>query len=340
MIVDLTEGTVNVPVAGRVKKAYVIVPAGLALAYVTYRWYQYRQDSAADAGPAASDGTYTTPDLSDYGLSTTGGSTTVTGNNGNQTTDGTGGLATNADWTNKAIELLTNQGYDGATVAAALGDFLARRSLTAAEASIARAAIAVAGQPPVGGPFPVNEQATTGGTGVLAAPANLRAWDKTTDTQIGMQWDPVPGAKHYRIYRNDLGSEPIGDSYDTKFWARGLTPNHAYSFHVAAISADGKTGKSSNTYTARTGQRKLGKPSGLKASAITRTSFRVSCAPVPGAEIYKWMVNGRETGATDKPYRDFTGMKSNTTYTITVRADLHTQSPGPISSPIRVKTKK
>jgi hypothetical protein len=198
----------------------------------------------------------------------------------------------------------------------------------------------MAGQPPVGGPYPVNEQATTGGTGVLAAPAHLRAWDKTTDTQIGMQWDPVPGALHYRIYRNDLGSEPIGDSFDTKFWARGLTPNHSYSFHVAAISADGKAGKPSATYTAHTVQRKLAKPATPKASAITKTSFRATVAPVAGAETYKWWLNGRESGSTDKPYRDFTGLHSNTTYSVAVAADLHTEAPGPKSNTIHVKTKK
>lgn len=336
---DFTEGTVNLPVAGKIKKRYVAIPAGVALAYVTYRWYQTRQDSA-DAAPAADDGIYTTPDQSEYGQSTSGGSGVVVGNNGNQTTDGTEGMSTNDAWTRKAVENLTNQGYDGATVAAALGDFLARRALTSAEASIARAAVAMTGQPPVGGPFPFNEQATTGGTGVLAAPANLRKLEASTDTQIGLAWDPVPGAAHYRIFRSDLGAEPIGDSLDGKFRARGLTPDHSYTFHVAAISSDGKTGKPSNSYTAKTATRKLGRPVGLKASAITRTSFRVTVVPVKGAEFYKWMVNGRESGATDKPYRDFTGMKSNTSYLITVKADLHTQAPGPVSAPIRVKTKK
>lgn len=337
---DLTEGTVHLPVAGKIKKRYVLIPAGAALAYVAYRWYQARQDAAAADSTSTTDGTYTTPDLTDMGLSTAGGATTVTGNSGNTTTDATNGMSTNADWTNTAIEKLTNQGYDGATVAAALGDFLARRALTTSEASIARAALAVAGQPPVGGPFSVIEQATTGGTGTLAAPAHVRAWDKTTDTQIGMQWDPVPGASHYRIFRNDLGSEPIGDSFDTRFWARGLTPNHGYSFHVAAVGSDGKLGKPSATYSAHTGQRKLARPAAPKASAITRTGFRASVKDVPGAETYKWWLNGRETGTTDKPYRDFGALKPNTTYSVSVAADLHTEAPGPMSPTIHVKTKK
>jgi hypothetical protein len=338
------DATVNVPMAGRVKKRYLMIPAGAALAFVAYRWYQSRQD-AASADASTSDGTYSTPDLTDYGQSTTGGQTTVTGNTGNVVTDGTNGLATNADWTNKAIELLTNQGYDGATVAAALGDFLAHLTLTKAEATIARAALAVAGQPPVGGPYSVKEEATTGGSGTLAAPGHLRAWDKTTDTQVGMQWDQVHGAAHYRIYRSDLGDEPIGDSLDTMFRAQGLTPNHTYHFYVRAMSTTGKLGSKSSTLTAKTAGVKLTAPTGLHASAITRSSFRVSCSAVKGATYYRWQFadssgNWRDSGASDQPYHDFTGLNPNHSYRVRVQADTTNQTPGPLSAPVTVKTKK
>jgi hypothetical protein len=336
---DLLNGTVDVPGAGPLKKRYLAIPAGLAVAYVGWRWYQARQDASAE-DPSAS-GLYSTDDLTDMGLSTTGGSGTVTGNTGSIVTDATGTdtIDSNVEWTNKALELLGNQGYDGQAVSSALGEFLARRALDKSEATIARAAMGVAGQPPENRPWSVIEEAGTG-TGTLNAPSNLRKWDTPTDTQIGIQWEPVPGAPHYRIFRNDLGTEPIGDSYDTKFWARGLTPNHSYSFHVAAVSTDGKTGKNSNTYTGRTAQRKLAKPATPKASAITKTSFRVSVAPVKGAELYRWYLNGKGVSPSDQPYRDFTGMKPNTTYHVSVAADLHTQAPGPTSNALSVKTKR
>lgn len=336
---EFLEGTVDVPKVGKVKKAYILVPAGLAGAYVLYRWYQA---SRGDNEPApGADGTYTSDDLSEYGLSTTGGSTVVSGNTGNTSTDATSPdkIDDNAEWTNKAVELLGNAGYDSGTVYAALGEFLARRALDKTEASIARAALAAAGQPPVNGPFSVIEEAATG-TGTLAAPTNLRAWDKTTTTQIGMQWDPVPGAMHYRIYRTDLGTEPIGDSFDTKFWARGLQANKSYSFYVRAINGSGKEGGKSSVFTAKTGAVKLTKPTGLKASAITRTTFRVSCNKVAGAQYYRWYLQGKAAGASDQPYRDFTGLRTNTTYTVTVAADTANQTPGPVSSPLRVKTKR
>lgn len=340
---ELIDGSVDVPGAGKVRKKYLIIPAGLALAYVTWRWYQTRQDAAS--APQTSDGTYTTPDLTDMGLATTGGSGTVTGNTGSTVTDGTNpnAIDSNAEWTQKAVELLTNQGYDGQTVTAALGEFLGHRALDKNEAAIARAALAVVGQPPVGGPWSVIEEAGTG-TGTLAAPTNLRALDGPGVTSIGMQWDPVPGALHYRIFRTDTngpgGEEPIGDSFDTKFVARGLDPNHTYQFYVRAVSTTNKVGGKSSVWSQKTKPVTLKAPTGLKASAITRTSFRVTCSPVSGATYYHWYINGQQTGASDKPYRDFTGHKPNTSYRISVRADTTNQSPGPMSATLTVKTKK
>lgn len=329
----------DVPVAGRMKKVYIYIPAGLAAAYVAWRWYQASQEGAE--APAGADGTYTSEDLSDYGLSTTGGSTSVTGNTGSTSTDGTteGAIDTNAEWTARAVELLGNAGYDGSAVYGALGEFLARRALDKTEAGIVRAALAAAGQPPQNGPYSVIEEAATG-TGTLPAPTNLRAWDVTNSTQIGMQWDSVTGAVHYRIYRTDLGTEPIGDSFDTKFWAKGLTPNKQYSFYVRAIGSTGKEGGKSSVYTAKTKTIVLAKPTGLKSSSITRSTFRVSCNKVTGAQYYRWYMQGRPAGASDQPYRDFTGLRPNTTYTITVAADTVNQEPGPKSSPLRVKTKR
>lgn len=338
---EFMEGTVDVPAAGRIKKVYLYVPAGIAVVYIGWRWYQAKQDTTAAADDGSS-GLYTSSDLSDYGLSTTGGTTDITGNTGSTTTDATGNaIDTNSEWTQEAVELLGNAGYDASTVYAALGEFLARRSLDASEATIARAALAAAGQPPVNGPFSVIEEAGSG-TGTLAAPTNLRTWDKTTTSQIGMQWDAVPTALHYRIYRTDLGTEPIGDSFDTKFWAKGLAANHAYSFYVTAIGTTGKEGGKSSVFTAKTSPVTLTKPTGLKSSAVTKTSFRVTCNKVTGAGYYRWYINGTPYGPSDagNPYRDFTGLKPNTSYRITVAADTTNQSPGPQSGALTVKTKK
>jgi hypothetical protein len=339
---EFLEGSVDVPAIGKTKKVYVLVPAGLAAAYVGWRWYQAR--SGANAAPApGADGTYTTPDLTDMGLSTTGGLGNVTGNTGSTVTDGTrpGSIDDNAAWTAAATERLGDAGWDRQAVQAALGEFLARRALDKSEAAIVRAALAVAGQPPVGGPYPVIEEAATG-TGTLPAPAHLRAYNQVTTTQIPMQWDPVPGASHYEIYSTSsaYGFENLGSSVDTFFYARNLTPNTSYGFYVVAVGTTGKKSPKSNTYTAKTAPVRLTAPTGLRASAVTRTSFRVTVNPVPGATYYRWYINGSQIGNSDHAYRDFVGLKANTAYQIKVAADTTNQAQGPTSAPLTVRTKK
>lgn len=336
---DFLEGTVDVPVAGRLKKAYVYVPVGIAAVYIGWRWYQAKQD-AATADDSASTGLYSSDDLSDYGLSTTGGTTTVSGNTGSTTTDATGdAIDTNAQWTQEAVELLGNAGYDSATVYAALGEFLARRALDKNEATIARAALAAAGQPPVSGPFSVIEEATAT-SATLAAPTGLRVVS-TTSTSVTLAWNAVAGAGYYRGYRSgastNVGSTDAGNLTMT---ITGLSPNTSYQFQVAADTTTGKPGPKSAAVTGKTAAVKLAKPGGLKSSAVTRTSFRVTCGKVTGAQYYRWYINSTPYGPSDQPYRDFLGMKPNTTYKITVAADTTNQEPGPVSSALSVKTKK
>lgn len=334
---EFMSGTVDVPIAGKMKKKYLLIPAGIAGVYVFYRWFQASQEPAPD--PAA-DGIYGNDDLSEYGLSTAGGETVIGGNTGNTVTDGTNpnAIDTNAQWSQKATEILGNMGYDQMAVGNALGEFLARRALDKTEATIARAALAQVGQPPVNGPYSVIEEAVTG-SGTLPAPTNVRAWGKHSDTEIGVQWDKVDGAVYYRIYQTG-NTEPVGTSMDTFWQGRGLQPNKSYSYYVRAVNSVGKIGGNSSTFTVKTKAVALAKPGGLKSSAVTKTSFRVSCTAVKGAQFYRWYVNGKPEGASDGPYRDFTGRKANTSYRVQVAADATGQTPGPMSGALTVKTKK
>lgn len=332
------EGDVSLPGGKKVPKKAAYIGGALALGYVGWRWYTA---STADTGPAAGTGIYTTPDQTEIGDSATGGSLSVGGNTGSTSADGTNPNAvnTNADWTQRAADVLASAGYDQAVVYAALGEFIARRSLDPAEATIALAALAAMGQPPIGGPYSVIEEAATG-TGTLPAPTNLRSGGSSTDTVIRLKWDAVPGAGSYRIFRTDLGSEPIGTSIDTVGEARGLTPNKSYSFYVVAVSTANKPGGKSSIYSGKTSARTLSAPHGFKAANVTRTSFRIAFPAVPGAEFYRWAINGNATSPTDQPFRDFTGLRPNTTYTVVARADVHTQNPGPLSGNFRIKTKR
>lgn len=241
---EILQGDVNVPVLGKTKKIWIFGGLGVAGAYVGWRWYQ-----ASRAGAGADDGMYATPDQSEYGQSTSGGAYNPGGNTGNTETDGTtpGAINDNAAWTNRAVELLANAGYEPSVVYAALGEFLDRRALDKTEASIARAAVAGAGEPPVGRPWTVIEESATG-TGTLPAPGGVKASASQWDT-VTVSWSAVSGASKYQVYRN---GSAIATATGTSFKLSGLTQKTAYRFAVAAIGTTGKTGTRSGEVSVTT----------------------------------------------------------------------------------------
>jgi hypothetical protein len=271
------------------------------------------------------------------GDSATGGALDVTGNNGATTTDGTNGaITTNAQWSQQAVELLSEAGYDATTVYAALGAFLAGQSLTPDQATIARAALAAAGQPPVGGPFTVREQAATQTN--LPAPTGLKS-DSQTSSTVHLTWSAVTGAAGYDIYRSDTGSTVVGVGTSNSGSVAGLEPNKSYTFTVAARGANGVVGARSSSTTAKTKAVSLTAPTGVKATVIGTTTITMACNPVPGATRYGWYVGGIAHGSSDAPTYQIQGLRSKTSYKISVAADNETQAPGKQSAAITVKTK-
>lgn len=145
----MSEASVDLPVAGPVKKTYLY--AGLA-AVALYVGYAYWKRSQA---PAAAE--FVDPELTDYsGGVQTGGSGSTTGGLAYQPEDPSDTdpddmpPATNAAWTQRAVSYLSQINYDAQVVAAALGKYLARLPLVPAEADIVRTAEGSIGKPPVG----------------------------------------------------------------------------------------------------------------------------------------------------------------------------------------------
>lgn len=327
------KGDISIPKIGKVKKAYVYGAGALVAAYVGWRWYNARAAGAEDT-------TYTT-DTIDEGLPTGGAGGAASGNvqYGGTTTDATSTevIDTNAEWTQRAVELLSNAGMDPSAVYAALGEYLAQRPMDEKEQSIARAALAAVGNPPVGGPYAITSQV---GETTLSAPGSLRSGGEPSSTVINLTWNAVPGTAYYRIFRTDLGNEPVGASADTKFASRGLTPNKSYTYQVAAISTLGKTGPRSNSYTGKTKTVTLKTPSTPSVSSVSRTSAVASTRPVSGATGYNWYINGVAHGHSDAPKYTVVSLKPNTTYRVSVAADTATQGPGKQSAPRSFKTRK
>jgi hypothetical protein len=335
-------GTVDVPGVGGVDKRVLLGVGGVAVVFIGWKYYQSRSAAAYDPSQDAVD-----PGMEDPGtLPSVSGAVSPDNSYGlpdTSTSSGTDAYGftgkTNAQWTQYATTQLSQASdtWSYGTIVTALGQFIANKPLTTTQQQIVQAAIAVAGYPPEGSHVIV----PGGDTTITVAPKNLRAWDQVTTSQVGMQWDAVAGATHYRVYRTDLGSEPVGDSADTKFAAKGLNPNTTYHFAVAAVTGSNQVGPKSNTYTAKTKPVSLKAPTGVKVGSIATTAATVSWAKVPGATAYRVYVNGNLRGSADGGLSStrITGLSRKTRYSVTVRADTTNQEPGPASKPVSFTTK-
>jgi hypothetical protein len=129
---------------------------------------------------------------------------------------GGGPPKTNADWNELAITRLMNIGIDAVAAQAAIGKFLARRPLNAAEASLVEQAIAAAGFPPENQPWVIIRETpgavipkpTPTPTGVPAAPRNMGVLPKAPG-RVGIAWPKVTGATKYR-YRWETATNRSG----------------------------------------------------------------------------------------------------------------------------------
>ncbi|MFE4960419.1 fibronectin type III domain-containing protein [Streptomyces sp. NPDC056653] len=322
---------ITVPKVGKVKKKYVALAGAGIAGYVGYAWWKRGSSAPADL-PA-----YTEADVQADGVTdTAGGRAGSAANAGGGNTDSSTTPDSDQEWAAQAAEILGGA-IDQQQVYAALGAYLTHQPLTAAQESIVRSAVGRLGYPP-GGAYPIL-------TGTGAEPSALGQVSgltvvKHSATTVDLQWARVTGAPGYRVYRVGLGEEPVGDSGDTKWQGRGLQPNTSYQFQVAARSSTGAPGPKSAVVSVKTDPVKLTAPKSVKVSAVTRTTAHATCGTVAGATSYRWYVNGTAHGASDHPAYTVGGLKSNSSYTLTVAADTTNQTPGPKSGGVRFKTKK
>lgn len=142
-------GTIDIPVAGPIKKQYVYVGVAAVAVILGYAYWR-----SANSG----DGEIVEPGFDDYGtVEGTGsrGSTTDGLGDGDDDTAGDGDNdnmppSTNAEWTRQGIAFMEGINYDPQLVASVLGKYLARQALTDREADIVRTVEGALGKPPVG----------------------------------------------------------------------------------------------------------------------------------------------------------------------------------------------
>lgn len=320
-------GEINVPGAGPVDKRVAIGIGAAVVAFLAWRYWlagtsEEPVDEAADTGFEDGGSIPSVDGATDWYGSGGGGSST-----GDDTSSTSQQIRTNAQWSQYARDqLLVTDAYTGQAIGEALGNYLAGRPLSSSQQQIVRAAIALAGYPPVG-TFVV---IPGGDTEVTIAPTGLKATGATS-TAITLSWSPVSGASSYRVYRGGV-SQNVGTSLDTVAQIGGLQPNTSYTFQVAALSGSGKAGPKSSPATGKTKTVSLAKPATPRVTSITATTAQLSTNTVSGASGYNWYINGVAHGHSDKPTYRVVGLKKKTKYSVSVKADTSTQGPGPESA--------
>lgn len=222
----------------KAKKAYLVV-GGAAAAFVAYRWWQAR---SAGAPVDATVGTSSVTQGEGGGLAP----------GGNVQYAGAGDLSgppstptVNSEWTALVVDRLVQQGWEGSVVQAALGLYLTSQPLTAQQETIVRAAIAVAGRPPVGTYSIIHSTAPSSKPPAqkppvgISAPHGFRA-SAVTRSSATLSWQPVSGAVRYELQRQ-WGSRAVQDIGDTtNAYFTGLRPGGKYTVWVRAVDSDGK----------------------------------------------------------------------------------------------------
>lgn len=243
-------GTVDIPKVGRVKKVYVWAAIGAVGLFVGWRYYQAAKAPKDAATPVTGDVGAPVDPSGVVGAPASGNvqyAGTTTDATGTQGEPRPGNFSNNAQWTDYAINKLVEQGRPAASVGSALGDYLAKRPLDQSEEGIVVAALAVAGEPPVGGPYPIVRQV---GTVTLTAPTGLKT-TSVAKTSAWLTFNTVPGAAIYYVFRSGI-TENVGGSRDNKIQVTGLTPGKSYKFAVAAAATTGKLGPKSSYITVTT----------------------------------------------------------------------------------------
>ena len=321
-------------VSANQKKALVVVGVGAA-AFVTYKWLT-RDTSAADtSAPTVTSST----DADGAATGIIGSNVGADENVGNSSNTGSNLIDNNQEWYAGAVERLANAGWNEQAVQSALGEFLTGNSLDSSEAAIVRAAVGAMGGYPPNGPMTIKETPGVTDVSKLPAPTGLKVV-KVTDTSVDLSWNTVPGAKSYRVYRSGA-SQNVGASEDGKAHIGGLQPNKSYTFYVAAGLDGSKMGPRSSGVTAKTEDKKLVAPKGLKVSSITKTSAHLVWTPT---YPYQYLIRRSGSSSTAESVdaaTSLTGLKPGTKYSYQVAA-VHegTRTPGPWSSYVTFTTKR
>jgi hypothetical protein len=238
--------TITLPAGiGPVKSEYVYAGGAALMGVAGYMVWSRRSAAAGEVAavePTATEGDYAA------GIDAYDNPAHVTSGTVSTVDPSTMPPTTNSDWTSRAVEKLSDVGWEPMSVTAALSRYLNRKPLlSAAEVEIVQSATAMVGPPPQGDfsilmpeapPPPVAGTPTPTPAAPPAAPATpsgLRLATNTT-TQWAIAWNPVDGATSYEVdTHNGVVHRPSAPT----FTATDFRHKTKYTVTVRAIGPGG-----------------------------------------------------------------------------------------------------
>jgi hypothetical protein len=236
---------VNVPGMGKVDRKWLLAGGAAVAGIIVFTYWRNSQlpdEEAPEEGAEYAPGDSWTPDAY-IGATAPGGETYDPGISDD-------GVTTNAEWSQRVVDLLEGVGYDRNKAAATVGKYLSGQPLDATEKLIIQTAIALLGNPPAGAlpiiPAPTTPPPTTNPppptSTKLARPTLRVGAGNTRNTIYQLACNRVSGAVYYEWQRSAGPGAPasvrtIGPARKTPPLKRGAR----YSYRVRAIAAPGKT---------------------------------------------------------------------------------------------------
>ena len=196
---------VNVPAVGKVNRTWVLAGAAAVAGIVAYAYWRRSQapglepgseEQLEDAGYVPSDWS---PDA--YVGATAPGGETYDPQLPRES------VTTNAEWSQRIVDLLEGVGYDRNKAAETVGKYLSGQPLDAAEKLIIQSALALLGNPPAGA-LPIISAPSTPSTNPTQPPSNTLGTPTLRyspgdprNTIYQLAWNKISGATHYLVKR-------------------------------------------------------------------------------------------------------------------------------------------
>lgn len=257
---------------GMVPKKQALIFGGIAGVVLLIGYYRYRQQKLTSAAgsneinPAtgypfgSAEDAAALSTQNGYQYPATGGGGGGGGSSGGTSIPGTG-YVNNAQWSQAAIEYLTNSNsiVDSGALSAALGKYINGSPVTNTEKTLIEQAIAVVGQPPVAGPSGYPPHINQSPIQAATLPAKVSGFTTAGIgfAEIDLKWDAVQGAERYEIYRlgtagtaKGQGSEVVS-THGTSAKIFPLAGKSTYKFTIWAINSAGKGPASDITATTK-----------------------------------------------------------------------------------------